>query len=353
MSEPERILELTQTVYEIATAKVRAIKEITGTTRILSLNALIEATRAGEAGRGFAVVANEVKNVSDSINVVTQSLETDLASTIQDLMTLGESMVSEMRGSRLTDLALNMIEIIDRNLYERSCDVRWWATDSAVVDCLADPSPERIGFASKRLGVILDSYTVYLDLWVADRDGRVIANGRPHRYGGAAGGNVSNEAWFREAMACRDGTEFAVADVGINRGLDNAQVATYATAIREGGDVNGRPLGVLGIFFDWQPQAKAVVEGVRLRDEERAATRCLLLDRRHRVIAASDGIGVLSEEIGLTPTGGLRGSYIDDSGRIIGYALTPGYETYQGLGWYGVIVQRPSAEMPHSGKTLQ
>ena len=29
---------------------------------------------------------------------------------------------------------LTNIDLIDRNLYERSCDVRWWATDSSVVD---------------------------------------------------------------------------------------------------------------------------------------------------------------------------------------------------------------------------
>jgi hypothetical protein len=33
------------------------------------------------------------------------------------------------------------------------------------------------------------------------------------------------------------------------------------------------------------------------------------------------------------------GSYAD--GEVtVGYALTPGYETYTGLGWYGCLVQR-------------
>jgi hypothetical protein len=27
---------------------------------------------------------------------------------------------------------------------------------------------------------------------------------------------------------------------------------------------------------------------------------------------------------------------------MIGFCLTPGYETYQGLGWYGVLVQGPA-----------
>jgi Methyl-accepting chemotaxis protein len=343
MSEPERILELTRAVYEVANDKIQAIKKVTGTTRILSLNALIEATRAGEAGRGFAVVANEVKNVSHNIDAITQSLEGELSSTIQDLMNLGETMVQQLRGSRLADLALNMIEIIDRNLYERSCDVRWWATDSAVVDCVAQATPEAVAHASKRLGVILDSYTVYLDLWIADASGRVVATGRPDRYPRAVGTDVSDAGWFKDAMATRDGTEFAMADIEVNAPLANSLVATYATAIREGGDVNGRPIGVLGIFFDWQPQADSVVKGVRLREEEKLRTRCLLIDRDNRIIAASDDAGVLSDTVSLDGKEAM-GSYLDALGHIVGYALTPGYETYRGMGWRGVIIQMPTDE---------
>ncbi|MCR6631154.1 MAG: methyl-accepting chemotaxis protein [Magnetospirillum sp.] len=340
MSEPERIIALTRAVYDVANDKIQAIKKVTGTTRILSLNALIEATRAGDAGKGFAVVANEVKNVSHNIDSITQSLEGELSATIQDLMVLGETLVQQVRGSRLADLALNMIEIIDRNLFERSCDVRWWATDSAVVDCLVHASPEAVAYATKRLGVILDSYTVYLDLWIADASGRVVAIGRPDRYARAIGTDVSQEGWFKDAMATRDGSEFAMADIAVNPGLGNSLVATYATAIREGGEVQGKPVGVLGIFFDWQPQAETVVKGVRLRDEEKARTRCLLIDRQHRVIAASDGVGVLTETLDLRD-GPAMGSYVDVAGNVVGYALTPGYETYRGMGWKGAIVQAP------------
>ncbi|OAN63187.1 methyl-accepting chemotaxis protein [Magnetospirillum moscoviense] len=342
MSEPERILELTRAVHDVASDKIQEIKRVTGTTRILSLNALIEATRAGEAGKGFAVVANEVKNVSTSIDSITQSLEGELSSTIADLMNLGETLIGQLRGSRLADLALNMIEIIDRNLYERSCDVRWWATDSAMVDCLADATPTATAYASKRLGVILDSYTVYLDLWVVDANGRVVATGRPDRYPRAVGTDVSREAWFQNAMATADGTEFAMADISSVGALDGALVATYATAIRAGGDVNGELLGALGIFFDWRPQADGVVKGVRLRPEEKDRTRCLLIDANRKVLASSDGNGILSETIRLETGSTDMGSYVDEVGRIVGFAATPGYETYEGMGWYGVIIQLPS-----------
>ncbi len=83
------------------------------------------------------------------------------------------------------DLSRNVVEIIDRNLYERSCDVRWWATGQRDRQCRharASKTPiscVRQAAASPRS---LRSYTVYLDLWVADRNGKVICNGRGDRY---------------------------------------------------------------------------------------------------------------------------------------------------------------------------
>ena len=106
----------------------------------------------------------------------------------------------------------------------------------------------------------------------------------------------------------------------------------------------GKALGALGIFFDWQPQATAIVTGVRLSDDERLRSRCLLLDARHRVIAASDGKGILNETFPLAARNARGGHYATADGAMVGFALTPGYETYRGLGWYGAIVQSaPSA----------
>ncbi len=341
MAEPERIVELLHVVDDVAAEKIRTIKQVTAATRTLALNALVESNRAGEAGRGFAVVANEVKTISTRIAAITHELESELSSNIRELTHLGEAMVTHVRGARLGDLSLNMIEIIDRNLYERSCDVRWWATDSAVVDCLHTPSDGAAHHACARLGVILDSYTVYLDLWVADAKGRVVANGRPGRFPHAMGTDVSNEAWFREAMTTKDGTDFVVSDISINDALDHSQVATYSTAIRDGGETKGRPIGALGIFFDWRPQSTTVVTTVRLTEEERKRSRCLLIDSKGRIIAASDQQGVLHEVFHLETSGATMGNYVDDTGNLVGFALTPGYETYRGLGWYGVIIQEP------------
>jgi hypothetical protein len=334
----EKVIDLTHEVSAITRRGLNDVQRVTNLTKILAVNAQIEAARAGEHGRGFAIVAEEVGKISEQIKSITSTLGDQLQNRLETLDTLSSSIVREARGTRLADLSLNMIEIIDRNLYERSCDVRWWATDSAVLDALTDTSKRKN--TSQRLGVILDAYTVYLDIWVADLDGKVIASGRPSKFAAALGTDVSREPWFSKALSTRTGGDFAVDDITLNS-VFGSTVATYSTAVREGGTSDGRPIGVLGIFFDWQTQSQAVLNGVRFAPSEKENSRAMLLDSRGRVIASSDGRGVLSETFDLSTGGKKSGYYTDKRGNLVGFSLTPGYETYKGLGWWGAIVQTP------------
>jgi hypothetical protein len=345
VSNPREIVELAHEVRRLASNKIDDINGINRETTFLAVNALIEAARAGDAGKGFAVVANQVKYVATRIAEITTSLNKELAGSLSKLTELGDRMIERLRsheGQRCADLALNMIDIIDRNLYERSCDVRWWATDSAVVDCLKHRSDASSDYASKRLAVILDSYTVYRDIWVVDRDGVVVANGR-HASSSARGQKVADARWFSAAMETTSGAQYAATDVETLPRMGNAQVAAYSTAVREGGSVAGRALGALVVLFDWAPQAQAVVNGVRLSQEEWQRTRCMIVDSSFRVIAASDGKGILDERFPLKTDGKPSGFYSVSDGTTVSFAATPGYETYRGLGWYGVICQKPAS----------
>ncbi|MGI4858295.1 MAG: methyl-accepting chemotaxis protein [Janthinobacterium lividum] len=345
MSNPREIVELTHHVKKLAIEKISDINDINRETTFLSLNALIEAARAGEAGKGFAVVANQVKHVSARISEITAGLNKELAGSLNRLTDLGDSMIErlgETTAQRCTDLALNMIDIVDRNLYERSCDVRWWATDSAVVDCLTLTGREAERHASERLSVILKNYTVYLDLWIVDAAGTVVASGRPNGFP-VRGRNVANAPWFKAAMQTASGDDFVAGNVEASPLLKQAQVATYATAIRQGGASRGAALGALVIFFDWAPQAANVVTGVRLTKEEWTRTRCLIVDANCRVLASSDKQGILSETFPLKLENPVSGAYALPDRRMVSYAATPGYETYRGMGWYGVVVQTPVA----------
>jgi len=90
----------------------------------------------------------------------------------------------------MVDLALNAVELDRSKPYERTCDVRWWATDSPWWIAPRTPNAANVSYVAKRLAVILRAYTVYLDLWLCDPR-RQCAGQRPVGPYGVKGANVA------------------------------------------------------------------------------------------------------------------------------------------------------------------
>ncbi|MCL2169922.1 MAG: hypothetical protein FWB74_07850, partial [Defluviitaleaceae bacterium] len=112
------------------------------------------------------------------------------------------------------------------------------------------------------------------------------------------------------------------------------------TAVREGGEMRGRVLGALGVFFDWQEQSRSIVcDEPNLSEEEWQYSRVMLLDKNYRIIAASDNKDIY-EKYHLPKNHEPKGHFTAQNGDVAAYAKTQGYEEYDGLGWYGVITQK-------------
>jgi len=184
---------------------------------MLALNALIEAANSGNAGRGFAVVAQEMKTLANTVKQASEGFTSEVVGSLASRVQESRSIDSHVTGSRFADLALNLIDVIDRNLYERTCDVRWWATDSAVVGAERNRAE-----ACQRLGVILDSYTVYEDIWLVNTQGEVICNGRPQPYP-VQGANVGHASWFAAALKTNSGADYATGEIHANEHLSQRQ----------------------------------------------------------------------------------------------------------------------------------
>ena len=63
---------------------VSVIEEISSETNLLSLNASIEAARAGDAGKGFAVVAQEIRVLSDNTNTELENIKQIISSLVEE-----------------------------------------------------------------------------------------------------------------------------------------------------------------------------------------------------------------------------------------------------------------------------
>lgn len=342
VAELRRIGDLSDGIERRLRGAVHEIEEINLQTRLLSFNAQIEAAHAGAAGRAFEVVAREMVTLSERTTKSAAQLDDETQSDIRQLKGMIAEVGTNVRGTRLSDLAFTNIDLIDRNLYERSCDVRWWATDSSCVDACLDVA--RADHASRRLGVILDAYTVYLDIVLCDLRGRVVANGRPDKFR-CAGTDQSATAWFRSALATGSGGEFGFEGVHRSSTLADGKLAlVYSALVRRDGRADGEPIGCLGIVFDWEALAQTIVNRTQVGEAEKRHTRACIVDRDGLVIADSRARH-LSDRLPLGEFSALvdcgKGYAVQPLGgvpHLVAYAHSPGFETYA-TGWHSFILQ--------------
>jgi chemotaxis signal transduction protein len=191
------------------------------------------------------------------------------------------------------------IDIMDRNLYERANDCRWWALTSAFADLLSRPqlSAEDVAAVGAILRAINHLYTVYANLIVFDRGGKIVAAAHSIERdpAGTAEGDATlagtplTEEWVARVLSLDGEQDYAVSSFVPGPLYPGGPTYVYGAAIRV--PQHGKAIGGIAIVFDSGPQFSAMLKDALPRDGAGAIKHdafALFVEPSGRVIACSD-----------------------------------------------------------------
>lgn len=166
------------------------------------------------------------------------------------------------------------VNIMDRNLYERANDCRWWALTPAFRRILAarggkaaQLSAEERGEIAGILAYVNSLYTVYSLLLVFDAEGVVVAASR----GDAFNGQTLSGAHVAATLANRDPQGYFVSDFAPTALYDGRPTYIYCGTILS--PDGAAAVGGVAVVFDSAPQFQQMLLDILPRREDGAVYR--------------------------------------------------------------------------------
>ena len=301
---------------------------ITKQTKMLSFNSSIEAARAGEAGKGFQVISKHIQSLAEQSEGANHT----------SLVTIGEMnrKIHDIVGVRTADIAYDVMDKIDRQLFERYCDTQVWATFDSVLDYLLDPNDDNREGVNNLLKNIVDINVVYHDIFLADTNGRIVAAAVKRD---DIGEDISQRTWYRSVMETKSVT---VSDMYLSKTCDGYTMAYNCPVL----NAKGEMVGVITTRYNWR-YIYDIIEHAKVSENG----EIYVINKDGMVIASKNHEEILDSDLSETESYkhlryGKDYGYLleeDQKGNILsatGFAASRGYSTYSGKGW-SVIVREP------------
>ncbi|MDF1883443.1 cache domain-containing protein [Sulfurimonas sp. SAG-AH-194-C21] len=205
-----------------------------------------------------------------------RNISTELFKSIKNSIKNLESVVKEgliNDGKMASHLA---IDIMDRNLYERANDSRWWALTPLFQEELASKSVNTQELNSV-LNYINDLYTVYTNIFLYDTNKTVVASSNNHHIIG----QKLEDSYVSKTLSNQSSQAYFVSSFE-NTSLYNDK-ATYiysASIVHE-----GKVVGGVSVVFDSLPEFQAI-----LQDSFPAHKKgfMLFVDKNKKVISSTN-----------------------------------------------------------------
>ncbi|MCD2519161.1 chemotaxis protein CheW [Massilia sp. G4R7] len=248
-----------------------------------------------------------------------QATRTDLVQLERDLVAnMVHERVAQVLGEAATR-AQYALDLLVRNLFERTADVGFLAADLDLCRFVAGETPDRT-VAERRLGAYRDKYTVYDDILLLAPDGAVLAQADT-----AGRIDVSHDPLVAATLAAPGYLEtFRASDLRPGQ----ARALLYSQAMRA--PDGGAPIGVLVLSFRFEHELAAIF---RAYGDPDGRANMLLLDADDRVVSSADPLWVAP---GVRVPVQLAGSTRMFAGReyLVSTFASSGYQGYPGpAGW--------------------
>jgi hypothetical protein len=212
---------------------------------LVVLNGIIASAR--QYAVEFMPVLEAIKKIGEDItNVFTESIN-DLLSTVIT--------------SRLDDVSFRAalaVDIMDRNLYERANDCRWWALTTAFKQTLQKSRIEssELETITNILVYINDLYTVYTNLYIYDTQGTILAVSNPNQQS-FINQKIGPQSGAQGALQLNDSQKYTVSHFTPSPLYDNRHTYIYNASITN--EQQTQVVGGIGVVFDSEPEFSAML----------------------------------------------------------------------------------------------
>lgn len=307
----------------------QASADINADLGLLVLNGQIASARKNAAE--FMPVLEAIKQIGSDI----ASIFTASVNRLQEVTVLSSHL------NNAGFLAALAVDIMDRNLYERANDCRWWALTSAFRSNLAQPdlSPADKRQISEILQYINALYTVYTNLYVYNAQGEILAVSDSKQIQWV-GTTVDASSGAPAALQNSDSQKYSVSPFVGTHLYQNRHTYIYNAAITDLADPK-KVLGGIGIVFDSEPQFAAMLLETLPRDENGQLLKhcfAVFANRNKSIIAVAnrpdlkvgDALPLDERFFGL-PNGQHSSDIIQFGERnyVMGVAASKGYREYK------------------------
>lgn len=182
MSDSMSLIEKIAKSVDVIEELIEVINDIASQTNLLSMNAAIQASHAGEYGKGFAVVADEIKKLAETTSTnsssiskkikeivdlihntenVTRETEKSIGSLVNDIEEISSSINEMTKG--LNELSLGTKEIIKAIslLNQNSLNLKTQSNDVTQKSDIIDDSMTSINRSSNEVKDLINSINTY------------------------------------------------------------------------------------------------------------------------------------------------------------------------------------------------